>query len=118
MANTIKYTPKRVSLIISALAEGYSVTAACQRAGIAPKTYYNWRDEHKDFAADADGAIEQGTDRLEDIARDRATRPLDGSDTLLIFLLKARRPERYREIKELHHTGDPEQPISIRLVRT
>jgi hypothetical protein len=41
-----------------------------------------------------DAARESGTDLLEDCARRRA---IERSDTLLIFLLKARRPHVYRE---------------------
>ena len=41
-----------------------------------------------------DEAYEAGTDRLEDVAIQRA---IDGSDTLLTLLLRSRRPERYRE---------------------
>jgi hypothetical protein len=37
--------------------------------------------------------IAQGNDRLEDIALDRA---IAGSDELLMFLLRGRRPEKYR----------------------
>lgn len=66
-----------------------------------------------------EAAIEAGTDRLEDIARERASRPLDGSDTLLIFLLKSRRPGKYRETTR-HEISGPdgkEIPVSVKLVR-
>jgi len=46
------------------------------------------------FATAWDLAVAQGTDRLEDAAFERAT---NGSDTLLMFLLRGRRPERFRE---------------------
>lgn len=46
------------------------------------------------FAAEWDEAVDEGTDVLEDVAFRRA---VDGSDRLLIFLLKARRPEKFRD---------------------
>jgi hypothetical protein len=47
-----------------------------------------------DFAAAFDAAVEEAVEELEQIARDRAKK---SSDLLLIFLLKAHRPEKYRE---------------------
>ena len=35
---------------------------------------------------------------------------MEGSDHLLIFLLKARRPEVYRERTEVKHSGQVERP--------
>jgi hypothetical protein len=35
------------------------------------------------------------------------------SDTLLIFLLKARRPEVYRERQQIQHTGPSGGPVEI-----
>lgn len=107
-------TAKNRETLIAALREGLSVGGACTVAGIGRASYYEWRNADPEFAAEADEAIENGTDFLEDVARQRAT---DSSDTLLIFLLKARRPEKYRERQETRHVGDEEQPVSITLVR-
>lgn len=96
-----------------ALANGWSITKACRDAGISNRTYYDWRAANPEFAAQADEAIEQGTDKLEDIAWERATRPLDGSDTMLIFLLKARRPAKYRETTRHEHTGPDGKDLTI-----
>jgi hypothetical protein len=61
---------------------------------MARTTVYEWREADQDFAASWDEAIESGTDALEDEAIKRAKA---GSDTLMIFLLKARRPNKYKE---------------------
>jgi hypothetical protein len=55
-------------------------------------------------------AIEEGTDRLEDEAKRRAMKQ---SDTLIIFLLKARRPDKYKDRVEQQHTGKDGGPIVI-----
>ncbi len=47
-------------------------------------------------------ALDQSVEDLEAEARRRAR---EGSDVLLIFLLKANRPEKYRERHEVRHTG-------------
>ena len=70
------------------------VTAAAQTAGIHRDTAYFERSVDPAFAAEWKEALDRGVDMLEDVAKQRA---YAGSDTLLIFLLKAHRPERYRE---------------------
>jgi hypothetical protein len=43
---------------------------------------------------------------------------MEGSDTLLMFLLKARRPETYRERTEIRHAGELDRgPVSWPVVR-
>jgi transposase-like protein len=102
MANRTKYTPKKRALFLGALTEGASVTAACDRAVITRRTVYDWRKADSEFAAAWDDAIEAGTDALEDEALRRAK---EKSDTLLIFLLKARRPEKYKDRVSTEHSG-------------
>lgn len=62
------------------------------RAVPARKTFYVWRDENKEFDADWKESFDIGTEVLEDRAHDFA---LAGSEKLLMFLLKARNPNRY-----------------------
>lgn len=69
---------------------------------------YALRDRDPKFREAWEDALEHGSDRLEDIAHRRAR---NGSDTLLIFLLKARRPDKYRERSAVEHSG--EQCITI-----
>lgn len=106
-------TPEKGARLIKQLGIGKSVSAACRVERIGRTTYYAWRAADPDFAAAADEAIEQGTDFLEDKARDRAIKE---SDTLLIFLLKARRPEKYRERSETKHVGADGGDLIIRYV--
>lgn len=105
--------------------EGYAETGnighACRAAGVSRATYYRERGRNEAFADQADDASDEAIDRLELEARRRAAegvererwhrtgtdergRPIyerrtirEYSDTLLIFLLKAARPEKYRE---------------------
>lgn len=109
MANRTTRTPEKGERLLKQLSLGKSVAAACRSERIPRRNYYEWRTADPAFAAAADEAIEQGTDFLEDKARDRAVKE---SDTLLIFLLKARRPEKYREKQTFTHEGD----LTIRVV--
>jgi hypothetical protein len=97
---------------LAKLAEGASIHAAAAAATIGRSTAYEWRDADPKFAKAWDDAVEAGTDALEDEAVRRAYSGTDElvfyqgqqcgvirrySDTLLIFMLKARRPEKFKE---------------------
>ena len=112
MANRIKFTDSARTQFLEVLATRCNVTHAAWTAGISRSRVYDIRKEDAEFAAAWDNAIEEGADALELVARRRA---LEGvkepvfykgevcghvlrySDTLLMFLLKAHRPEKYRE---------------------
>lgn len=110
-----KSTPEKevkanaIRTFVERLTRGETITAASKAAGVCRKTAYNWRDSDKEFAEAWDDAIEVGTEKLETEATRRA---LDGSDTLLIFLLKARRPKVYRERVSTEVTGPNGQPLA------
>lgn len=83
------------------------VTVAAKTAGIHRDTAYFERSQDPLFAKDWQEALDRGVDMLEDVAKQRA---YDGSDLLLIFLLKAHRPEKYREVtKTIQVNVTPEQ---------
>lgn len=105
-------TAQKTEAFLEALSETASVVKACEISGLSRRTAYNWRDADTDFAAQWDAALTLGTDALEDEAVRRAREGTDKpvfykgeicghirefSDTLLIFMLKARRPEKFRE---------------------
>jgi hypothetical protein len=106
-------TPKREEGFLRCLREsGGNVSRACEAAGLSRQTAYEWRSADKDFAERWDETVEAGTDELEEEARRRAFAGVDEpvfyqgdecgtvrkySDTLLIFLLKGRKPDKYRE---------------------
>jgi hypothetical protein len=77
---------------LDALAHGLSPTSAARVAGIGRSTLYEDRRKNQQFAKAWEDAAQQGIDRLEDEAYRRA---MAGSDALLMFLLRGRRPEVY-----------------------
>jgi len=87
---------------LGSLAQRGNVRRACEDAGITRQMAYLRRESDEDFRAAWDDAIEDACDRLEEIARDRAE---EQSDTLLIVLLKAHRPDKYREQSHVEHDG-------------
>ena len=95
------------------LSLGDSVKSSCERAKVTRKTVYQWRKQDEEFAEAWDEALEAGIEQLEDAAYRRA---LDGSDTLVMFLLKAKRPKVYSDKHRLEHTGADGAPISINTI--
>ncbi len=87
-------TPEKREKFLTALREAGTVTHACEAAGIGKRTAYDWREADTDFAREWDAVIESVADDLEHEAKRRA---IEGSDTLLIFLLKGQRPDKYAE---------------------
>jgi transposase-like protein len=105
-----KVTPEKKAKFLSVLANGGSVTLAARAIGVARNNVYAWRNKDEQFKADWDDAVEQGTDMLEDAAVERAIK--GKSDTMIIFLLKSRRKEKYAERTE--HTGKGGGPITLK----
>lgn len=111
-------TPQRMrELFLKELRRRGNVSDAARKATIDRSTPYRWREAEPDFAAAWDEALELAMDRLESEAYRRAVegvrKPLIGrigkdqdgvityireySDSLMNTLLKAHRPEKYRE---------------------
>jgi predicted DNA binding protein len=44
------------------------IQVACQKTGIARATYYRWRNDDKDFAKEADEAIMEGIEIVNDLS--------------------------------------------------
>lgn len=95
---------------LEALAAGATVVDAAKAARVSKSTLYEWKRGDKDFATDWDLCFECGTDALEAEAQRRAMNGVEKpvfhqgmqcgtvreySDTLLMFLLKARNPYRF-----------------------
>lgn len=109
-------TPKRVQrravewrpLFLAALSNSGNVLASCKAASISRVQAYDARDRSPEFAAQWETAMEEACDVLEAAARKRA---MQTSDTLLIFLLKAHRPAKFRETIRQEHTGANGTPL-------
>jgi len=80
---------------LTVLAKSANVSQACKKAGISRQAAYRAYDSDLEFQAQWDSALEEACDFLEKEAWRRA---LKQSDTLLMFLLKAHRPQKYREV--------------------
>jgi len=108
-------TPEKAfDAFLVALAKGATIAEACKTAGIGRRTVYDQRQRDEAFALRWADAIEEGTEALESEAQRRA---MEGSDTLMIFLLKARRPEVYRERMTVDQRVSIQPPTAAELER-
>jgi len=87
-----------------------TVTGGCADAGIHRSSAYRERQRSEKFALEWADIEEQVTDKLEATALLLA---LKGEVRLIEFLLKARRPDVYREHHLLEHTGPGGGPVEV-----
>lgn len=119
-------TPQRMrEAFLAELRKRGNVSDAARVARVGRSTVYQWRGAEPDFAAAWDEAVEYAVDRMESEAYRRAVEGVDEpvfgrvgkdqdgevgvirkySDSLMQTLLKAHRPEKYRERQEVQHSG-------------
>ena len=79
---------------IEVLGRSLNISLAARGAGVTRNTAYIHRHQFPEFAAAWDDALHEAIERLEADAYDRARKQ---SDVLTIFLLKAHKPDRYRD---------------------
>lgn len=87
---------------LNLLAQTCNVTIATKGAGVCKQTAYEHRQKLPEFALAWDEAKQSAIEILEAEAWQRAKKK---SDLLMIFLLKAHNPERYRERFEAQISG-------------
>lgn len=108
-------------VFLAALSELGNVKAAVEEAGVSRAFVYEERNRDAEFARAWESALETAADVMEREAFRRAVEGVDEpvfspkgfkvgtvrkySDTLLIFLLKGARPEKYRERQDVAHSG-------------
>ena len=124
----MKQTPEKMTAFCAALAETCQVAKACTAVGISRQTAYNWRERDEDFARAWKRSLQIGLTVLEDEAIRRGAEgylePVfyqgkeNGtvrkySDSLLVFMLKAYAPEKYREKSGVELTGVNGGPVNI-----
>ncbi len=98
-----KLTPEKIARFIALVDSGTAIGVAAKAIDVTRQSLYALRDKNKEFAAAWAEAWDHITDVLEDSVYKRA---MSTSDLLAIFMLKARRPETYRENVNHNHTGN------------
>ena len=125
-------TDAQIQAFLESLANSGNVTGSAAVAKISRQTLYKMRREDEEFRGLWDTAADLGIDALEDEATRRAAEGTEEpvyqggklvgtvrkySDVLLIFMLKARRPERFKDRTATEHTGADGGPIEVTSAR-
>lgn len=101
---------------LESYAQWANISYACEQAGVPRRNVYQWQEHDADFAAAFRAAGDAATERLEREAWRRATEgspytrtsyyrgepvgtdhKIEYSDQLMMLLLRARKPDTYRE---------------------
>ncbi len=112
---------------LAALRDAATVRAACHLVGVSRSAVYDRRKAFPAFASAWDDAAEDAVDALIGEARRRAVQGVENpvyyrgevvgyvrrySDNLLMFLIKAARPE-YRDNYKVTHAGPADGPVQV-----
>jgi len=89
---------RRKQIFLDAFEEWGTIRKSCTAAGVAMRSYRRWVSEDPDFVGELDLRKESFADQIEEIAFDRVRNPDKGKggDILLIALLNASKPQKYR----------------------
>ena len=68
---TKKRTAEDKKSVLEQLKKLPIVQAACQKAGVGRASYYRWRIEDKEFSKDADDAIVEGVEMINDLSENQ-----------------------------------------------
>jgi hypothetical protein len=122
-------TPDWTLAFLAAIRDGLHVREAAATANVDGTMPYHRRDEDEAFRAAWEQASKIGTKALEAEAGRRSyhgtTRAVyymgeecgrirEYSDTLLMFLLRARKPKKYRDRGKLELTGKDDGPVEVK----
>jgi len=80
---------ERTGLLLMQLKKTPIVQVACEKTGISRATYYRWRKDDPEFADNADIAIDEGLNLINDMAESQLISAIkDRNLTGIIFWLK------------------------------
>jgi AcrR family transcriptional regulator len=99
------FTPEKKSEFIDLYCTGLSVRECANLVGVSTVTVFNHIRSDADFAARYRQAMEINTDHLEDHLFRMATQKMPGNILAVFGVLKARRPDKWRESARVEHTG-------------
>lgn len=102
------------------------IVSGCEAASVNRRVVYDWRERDPQFAADMDLAGKEALDLMEQEAHRRAARGFEKgvyhkgikvdtemqySDNLMMFLMKSRDPQRFRDNQSIELSGPGGGPI-------
>ena len=108
--------PRKKRAVLEALENGATLAQAAAAVKVVPLTVRRWRKADPEFQVAVNEAMELGTELAEDALLQCATRLVlknPAYQTSLIFLLKNRRPDRWRDVQDRRHQGSFRHEVSL-----
>lgn len=130
MANRSKRTDRAVETFLEVLRKTCNVSEACRKSKVARRTVYEWRESDEAFAAAWKEAEDEAADGLEREAWRRGVEGINKpvtyqgvitatykeySDRMLELLLKAHKPEKFKDRVSAEHSGPNGGPIETKV---
>jgi len=110
MAKGRKVSEKTWEKFFALLREGHSVRKASAAVGISDNTVYTTARRDPEFRKRIEEARDAATDLVEHALLQKA---ITGNVTAIIFWLLNRRPDRWRDRRQLAVTGETGGPLQI-----
>lgn len=102
---TKKRTAVDKKAVLEQLAKLPIVQIACQKAGIGRATYYRWRIGDKQFARDADEAIDEGVQMINDLSESQLISAIKNSNFSAVRFWLQNRHRAYTNKVEVFDRG-------------
>lgn len=103
------YKPEYCQIAIDTLSEGHSISGLAGKLGVSRMTVFNWRDAHPEFDAACQIGIQGAVYWWEQRAHEAAMGKTKGNPAVIIFGLRNRAAEDWRD--RVEHTGADGGPI-------
>jgi hypothetical protein len=108
-----EYTGEEVKTLMKKILDNFltcgQIGVSCDRAGVRRKTHHAWMEKYPRYKELVEDIQTRFWDNMEVVAHERAK---EKSDALLMFLLKANRPDKFRDSVDVNNKG-PQAPIQL-----
>lgn len=103
MDNSASLTPEKKAHALKVFREkACNVSLTCEAIGISRTAWYAWKESDPEFKE----KVKEIDESLIDLAETQLMKNIrDGKETSLIFFLKNKAPDRWRDRKELDFVG-------------
>ncbi|PIP27196.1 MAG: hypothetical protein COX30_03230 [Candidatus Moranbacteria bacterium CG23_combo_of_CG06-09_8_20_14_all_39_10] len=88
------------------------IQAACQKAGISRASFYRWKIDDKEFAKDADDAIAEGVEMINDLSENQLIMAIRDNNLSAVRFWLQNRHKAYANKVEVMERGNVNQELN------
>jgi len=88
------------------------IQAACQKAGISRASFYRWKIDDKEFAKDADDAIAEGVEMINDLSENQLIMAIRDNNLSAVRFWLQNRYKAYANKVEVMERGNVNQELN------